>query len=229
MLGVWLRAMEDNDWAGMLCVGPPGTGKTLFARCLGNSVTPRIETVTMDSGAMKASLVGASEALSRGCAKTLLALGGRGGVLFIGTCNEVDVIPPALRRRFRLGGIIYFDLPVKEERRQIWLINLGKYDLLKTKPADMPDDTDFTGADIRNVCDIAWRLKITPKEAAQYIVPVAKSDPEGIDRLRRQAHGRFLSASKPGVYMMADASATLAGAAATAGRVIPTRQITREE
>lgn len=225
---VWLQAMENNRWTGILCPGPPGSGKTLFARSLGNSVTPRVETVTIDSGAMKASLVGASEGLVRGAVKAIEAMAGPGGAFFVATCNKLEALPPEFRRRFTMG-IWFFDLPTKEERRQIWLVNLGKYDLVKTKPGDMPDDTDWTGADIRNVCDIAWRLRITPKEAANYIVPVAKSDPEAIDRLRRQAHGRFLSASKPGVYQMADASASLAGAAATAGRVIPTRQITREE
>src|SRR3990167_2742180 len=223
--GVWLQAMENNRWTGILCPGPPGSGKTLFARSLGNSVAPRIETVTIDSGAMKASFVGASEALVRGAVKAIEAMAGPGGAFFVATCNKLEALPPEFRRRFTMG-IWFFDLPTKEERRQIWLINLEKYGLIKTKPGDMPDDTDFTGADIRNVCDIAWRLNITPKAAAQYIVPVAKSDPEGIDRLRRQAHGRFLSASKPGVYMLADPAASLAGAAVTAGRVIPSRQIT---
>jgi hypothetical protein len=63
-----------------------------------------------------------------------------------------------------------------------------------------PDDTDWTGAEIRTCCDTADRLSITPKEAAQYIIPVAKQAPETLQALRQQATGRYISASTGGPY-----------------------------
>lgn len=214
-LGVILREMEDNDWTGFLSVGPAGSGKTLIAKALGNSAEPRIMTTTMDLGAMKGSLVGQSEAAIRQNMKAIKAVAGRGGALFVATCNRLESLPPELRRRFRLG-IWFFDLPEKEERGPIWKILLKRYELSEKDPR--PDDTNWTGADIRNVCDIAWRLKISLQQAAAYIVPVAKSNPEAIDALRRLAAGRFLSASKPGVYQMGQ---TLTESALSSGGIQP--------
>lgn len=94
-----------------------------------------------------------------------------------------------------------FDLPTKEEREAIWQINLKRYELDANQPR--PDDTDFTGSDIRNVCDLAYRLCCPLKQARKFIVPVAKSDPAAILKLREAADGKFLSAStdaNDGVY-----------------------------
>jgi hypothetical protein len=63
-----------------------------------------------------------------------------------------------------------------------------------------PDDTDWTGSEIRTACEIADSLNCTPKESAQWIVPVCKMAAEQIESLRKQANGRYLSANKPGVY-----------------------------
>jgi hypothetical protein len=43
-------------------------------------------------------------------------------------------------------------------------------------------------------------LNLSIGDSAQYIVPVARSAADQIERLRQQASGRFLSASQPGVY-----------------------------
>ena len=37
-------------------------------------------------------------------------------------------------------------------------------------------------------------------EASAFVVPVSKSAPDSLERLRAGAEGRFLSASYPGVY-----------------------------
>lgn len=40
-------------------------------------------------------------------------------------------------------------------------------------------------------CRKAWRLNLSLSESAQYIVPVARSAADQIERLRQQASGRF--------------------------------------
>lgn len=63
-----------------------------------------------------------------------------------------------------------------------------------------PNDEGWTGAEIRECCRKAWRLNLSLTDSAAYVVPVARSAADQIDGLRRQASGRFLSASSPGVY-----------------------------
>lgn len=194
--GAFLKWMEDNELDGMILVGPPGSGKTAFARAVGNSAG--IPTITWDLGAMKGSLVGESESAIREAQKISSSVGG-GRILVIATCNKLDVLPPELRRRFT-SGIWYFDLPTKEERKGIWQIHAERYNI-KGDPFElMPDDTDWTGAEIRNACKIAWQLETTLEKAADYIVPVAKANPDSIKRLRDAATGRWLSASYPGPF-----------------------------
>jgi hypothetical protein len=101
-----------------------------------------------------------------------------------------------------------FDLPEREEKDGMWEQYLKKFGLDKRslttvagkKTLALPDDADWTGADIRNVCDVADNLECTLEKACQFVTFIAKSDPDAITRLRRQADGKFVSASAPGVY-----------------------------
>lgn len=200
-LGVLLREMEDNDWIGMLLLGHAGCGKTLVCKSLANTASQltgrRVLSLNLDLGATKAALVGQSEQMIRAAMKTLRGLAGK-RVCFLATCNNLDILPPAFRRRFRLGTWV-FDLPLPEERDAMWAVNLRKYGL--DAKQTHPDDTNWTPADIRNVCDAATRLSLSLVDAAKFCsVPIAKSDPEGIDQLRRRADGRFLSANYEGPY-----------------------------
>ena len=197
-LGVLLRYMEDEDWVGILTPGVPGTGKSLVTKALANTATQvtgkKALSVALDLGAAKNSLVGASEKAIRDIMKRLKGLGGK-RVCILATCNRLDVLPPELLSRFRLGRW-YFDLPTAVEKKAIWKINLVKFKV----SGPLPNDENWTGREIRNACDIASRLGCSVKEAAEYVVPVATSDPESIDLLRAQANGKFLSASYPGPF-----------------------------
>jgi hypothetical protein len=62
------------------------------------------------------------------------------------------------------------------------------------------DDDGWTGAEIRNVVEMADDDRITLDEAARFITPVSAVDPEKIRRAREVADGRFLSAEKPGLF-----------------------------
>ncbi len=193
-LGVLLRYQEENGWSGILLVGPPGSGKSMVAKALG--ATHATPTLLLDLGAMKGSLVGQSEQRIRAAMRVIQALAGS-EALFVATCNRLEAIPPELRRRYRYG-IWFTDLPDADEREAIWKIHLEAAGI---GPAELrPGDPIWTGAEIRNCCELAKRLDISPQEAAAYIVPVSQSDPEGIERLRKAADGRFLSASRTGPY-----------------------------
>jgi len=122
-----------------------------------------------------------------------------GRTLWIATCNSIGVLPPELRRRFA-AGTFFFDLPGRSERELIWDIWLAKYSLDAETVGERPDDNQWTGAEIKQACDIAWRLGCTLIEAAEFVVPVARSAAEQITKLREQASNRFLSASHKGVY-----------------------------
>jgi hypothetical protein len=193
-LGCLLSHMQDRGAAGLIFVGPPGTAKSAVAKAAG--AEGGIPTLRFDLGATKGSLVGESEQKVRQALKVIDAVSdGRG--LWIATCNKVAVLPPELRRRFKFGTI-FFDLPDEDERAAIWRIYRRKYDL----PADdpLPADAGWTGAEVETCCQLAWQLRIPLREAAGYIVPVSQAAPEAIEELRRQAEGRYLSASSAGVY-----------------------------
>lgn len=197
-LGVILRAMEGEGWDGMIAVGPPGAGKTAFADALAGE--NNVPMVTVDLGAMKGSLVGQSEGLIRDAMRVIRHIAGD-GAYFVGTCNKLEALPPELRRRYRAGQW-FFDLPTPEERLAIWPVHLKAYGLdgkYTPEQADAAAQAEgWTGAEIRNVCERAWKLGVGLEKARQFIVPVSKSDPESVRKLREAATGKFLSASHSG-------------------------------
>jgi hypothetical protein len=93
-------------------------------------------------------------------------------------------------------GTFFFDLPTADEREAIWRIYRKRWALT----GKQPNDDGWTGAEIKECCRKAWRLNLSLVESATYIVPVSRSAADQIEGLRRQASGRFLSASHPGVY-----------------------------
>ena len=156
--------------------------------------TAGIPTVAFDLSAMQNSLVGGSGERLRAALQVVDAIS-QGRSLWIATCNSITSLPPELRRRFTLGTF-FFDLPDAEERESIWKIYREKWAL----SGDQPEDEGWTGAEIKECCRKAWRLRLSLEESASYIVPVSRSAADQIESLRRQASGRFLSASRAGVY-----------------------------
>lgn len=191
-----LTFMQDKEAAGVIFIGPPGAAKSAVAKAAGNEAN--IPTVSIDLGGMKGSLVGESERRLRTALQVVDAISS-GSTLFIATCNSIGVLPPELRRRFTFGTF-FFDLPTAAEREKIWGIYEKKYELEGPRP---PDD-GWTGAEIRQCCQIAWRLKRPLTYAAGFIVPVARAAADQINGLRKQASGRFISANVPGVYQFTE-------------------------
>lgn len=170
----------------------PGAAKSAVAKAAG--ATAGVPTVAFDLSAMQNSLVGGSGERLRAVLQVVDAIS-QGRSVWIATCNSIASLPPELRRRFTLGTF-FFDLPTVEERRSIWKIYRERWSL----SGWLPDDDGWTGAEIKECCRKARRLNLSLQESAAYIVPVSRSAADQIEGLRRQASGRFLSTSRPGVY-----------------------------
>jgi hypothetical protein len=211
MTGTMLTWMQDRGADGVLAIGPPGSAKSMTAKATGN--TAGIPTVAFDLSAMQSSLVGGSGERLRAALQVVDAIS-QGKSLWIATCNSITSLPPELRRRFTLGTF-FFDLPSPEEREAIWKIYRAKWNLA----GERPNDEGWTGAEIKECCRKAWRLNLSLRESAEYIVPVSRSAADQIESLRRQASGRFLSASHPGVYTFDPSSGASNGCAGGAKRV----------
>jgi len=196
-LGAFLRAMEDWGWNGIIAVGPPGTAKTAVSRAFG--ATYGKPEIAADLGAMKGGIVGESEAKVRQALRVVHGIGGA-RVFVFATCNKLDALPTELRRRFR-AATWFFDLPTPQERANIWKLHLKANGLPAASP--LPDDTDWTGAEIRNCCLAAVEQSLSVEDAGAYVIPVARADADGLAKLRGLADGRFLSAS----YLTADGKA----------------------
>ncbi len=180
-----------------------GAAKSAVAKAAG--ATAGIPTVAFDLAAMQSSLVGGSGERLRAALQVVDAIS-QGRSLWIATCNSITSLPPELRRRFTLGTF-FFDLPTAEEREAIWNIYEQRWQLT----GERPDDDGWTGAEIKECCRKAWRLKLSLRESAAYIVPVSRSAADQINRLRRQASGRFLSASAPGLFTTAEGTSSIPG------------------
>lgn len=192
-LGVLLSEMQNNDIPGIILVGHAGCGKSEIAKGAGNVANAPV--ISIDLGAMKGSLVGESEARIRAAVAVFKAVS-QGKGMIIATCNKISSLPPELRRRFTLGTF-FVDLPSAAERDLIWPIWISRYGLKKQA---LPDCEDWTGAEIKACCNVAYRTGLTLKDAARFVVPVIKSAPEQVEALRTLANNRFISAAKPGVY-----------------------------
>jgi len=200
-LGQLLQDMNDCTKRGVLFYGPPGSAKSVTAQAIGSAGPTKVKVIRLDLGGMKGSLVGESEAKLRAALKVVNTVSDR-RVLYVATCNTMAVLPPELRRRFKMGTF-FFDLPTPEERAAIWSIYLAKFelDLLPATAMEAAQDSGWTGAEIETCCQLASELNISVTEAARYIVPVSRSSADLIDGLRQQATGKFLSATHPGVYV----------------------------
>lgn len=192
-LQVFLTVMQDLDIPGIILIGPPGTGKSNIAKAAGT--VAQCPVIAIDTGAMKGSLVGQSEGRIRAAMEVFKSVS-QGKGLFIATCNKIASLPPELRRRFALGTF-FVDLPDAEERKAIWPVWLKRYGI---KDTALPDCNEWTGAEIKACCDVAFRTGLSLKEAAAFVVPVAVSAPDQVSALRNMAKGRFISANHAGLY-----------------------------
>ncbi len=118
-------------------------------------------------------------------------------VFVVTTSNNIAALPPEFSRAERFDAVYFLDLPTEAERQAIWKIYLSKFAIAKQS---LPEDNNWTGAEIRSCCRLASLLGVPLADAARNVVPVAATAAETIERLRTWACGRCLSANMQGLY-----------------------------
>jgi hypothetical protein len=119
-------------------------------------------------------------------------------VFFVGTSNDISKLPPEFARAERFDGLFFLDLPTSAEKDGIWAMYRRQFGIPDGQAR--PDDTSWTGAEIKSCCRLAALLDVPLTQAAHHVVPVAVTAAEQVERLRAWASGRCLSASAPGVF-----------------------------
>jgi hypothetical protein len=195
LLGEWLTWVNDRRIICSLHLGVPGSSKSHSAYCLGGEFGRPV--INYSIPGMEHEHVGVSSRHQRTAHKVLDAISD-GYIWLIATANSLNGLPPELISRFQVGGIFFFDAPDEEEKLGILKLKIAAYGLDASQ--EVPDMTNWTGRDVDNCARKALTLDISLVEASNYIVPLLTSHKEQMDSLRQNANGRFLSASKPGVY-----------------------------
>ncbi len=121
-------------------------------------------------------------------------------VYLVATCNDISKLPPEFSRAERFDGIFFLNLPGRAEKDAIWKLYLDQFQL--DPQQRLPNDDDWTGAEVRACCRLAALLDLPLIQAAQNVVPVAVTAAESVNRLRTWASGRCLSADEPGMYRL---------------------------
>ena len=106
-------------------------------------------------------------------------------VFVIATCNNLGGLPPEYTRLGRWDAIFWVDLPSKEEAKQILDIYCKQYfNKSASEFKDMPDLTNYSGAEIRQVVIEAAYNGGNWKKAAAFVVPQWKSQEKLIKEMR---------------------------------------------
>ena len=119
-------------------------------------------------------------------------------VYLIATCNDISKMPPELTRAERFDGIVFLDLPSRKQKDAIWQQYSTTFELAGEQ--DLPNDKNWTGAEIRACCRLSALLDVPLKQAATNVVPVSTTAGESVEKLRTWANHRCLDAEKGGIY-----------------------------
>src|SRR5262249_31054350 len=114
------------------------------------------------------------------------------------TSNDISKLPPEFTRAERFDGVFFLDLPTGKDRDAIWQMYRTEYGIPDSHAR--PDDSSWTGAEIKSCCRLAALLDVSLTQAARNVVPVAVTAAEQVERLRTWASGRCLDASSPGIF-----------------------------
>jgi ATP-dependent 26S proteasome regulatory subunit len=130
-------------------------------------------------------------------------------VFVVATANDVSQLPPELLRKGRLDEIFYVDLPMDEERAEIFRIHLAKRNR-NPEEFDIPTlvgaSAEFSGAEIEEAIISALYDAFYAKQelatthvftALSQTVPLARTMAEKVTEQRNWAIGRARNASVP--------------------------------
>lgn len=134
------------------------------------------------------------------------------------TSNDSSKLPTPFTRAERMDGIFYLDLPGPAQKQSIWQIYLQKFEL---DEQDLPDDANWTGAEIRSCCRLSALLDVPLKEGAKYVVPVYNRNRNEIMALKEYAKESCLDAESGKRF---DAEASHSEATSGLGRVRKARR-----
>ena len=199
--GAFLTWTQENKVDGVMFIGVAGGGKSMLAKWAGCLLG--VPTIIWDVAGTQSGIIGSTEERMRAVFKTVDAVA-QGNVLMIATCNSIGQMTPEMLRRFK-KGVWFFDLMTGGERLACWNSYRRKFGLPTSDR--LPVDDGWTGAEIESCCEQADQLSIGLCEAANYIVPVSRSSAEKIKNLRESCSGRYLSASKGGIYQSSEQDA----------------------
>lgn len=202
-LGTMLEWMEDNELSGAMLSGPPGTGKTFAAKVIASMLG--IPFVQIDLGGMKASLVGESEARVRLALETVLRVGA-GQTLVLVTSNRNEAIPPEFVRRLTEGK---WFVDIHKDTTKLFDLYTKKYEV--PMPKDQARFEWWTGAEVRNVCRRASRRRKPVEDVAGAIIPIYQSGAADVERVRKQAEGKFVDAQTGEPYVRPSLEAEVGG------------------
>ena len=119
-------------------------------------------------------------------------------VFVVATANDISKLPPEFARAERFDGVFFLDLPDVAEKEAIWSMYRSHYGIPDHQ--HKPDDTSWSGAEIKACCRLAALLDQPLSQAARNVVPVAVTAAESVEKLRTWASGRCLCANNPGIY-----------------------------
>lgn len=204
MIEQFLYWTEAKKVLAVLLLGVPGAGKSWTAQCVAGEA--RVPLLRGSMSTVKGSLVGQSEANMKQLLKTVDSVT-QEQTLMIATCNSLDSLTPEILARFKLG-VFFYDYPTPEEQSGIWKLYMKKYELAGDTP---PTVAKWVGREIESCCHRAWLFNVPLAEAARSVVPVSRANAARMEALRKSADGRFLSASRPGVYSVDEAATVATG------------------
>ena len=190
----FLSWTQDSRVLGLLLCGIPGCGKSATIKAASGEYD--LPCLMASLSAVKGSLVGESEANIRTLFKTADAIAAGGRILMVATCNQLGALTPEIMARFRLGCFFY-NFPTEEERDGLWTFYRKRFDV---KDAEIPASINWVGREIESCCELSYLLDIPLKEAAKKIVPVCRAQTTKIAQLQKECSGRFVDASRDGIY-----------------------------
>lgn len=204
MVGKLLSEMQDKKYRGQINYGIPGCGKTLLAKAMAGD--GQVPLIILNLAEIESSLVGSSQERLCMALKSIYTVS-NGNPYFIMTSNDLNGIPSQLKARFAYGGIWMFDLPTKDEVVSLFEFYLKRRELDSMLPeVAQLDLAGWVPRDVEWCVEKAWDLNLTLGQAAQRVVAYGKANARDVQSIQQQAHGRYLSAAKPGAYQFDEAT-----------------------